>query len=168
MNAAPRTMPPDPALDNECIKTLRFLSVDAVQKADSGHPGLPMGAASMAYVLWTRFLKHNPANPEWFDRDRFVLSPGHGSMLLYSLLHLTGYDLPLEQIKQFRQWGSMTLGHPERGVTQASRRPPGRSVKASATAWVWRWPKRTSLPATTAPASRSSIISPTGSSATAT
>jgi len=117
MNAAPRTMPPDPALDNECIKTLRFLSVDAVQKADSGHPGLPMGAASMAYVLWTRFLKHNPANPEWFDRDRFVLSPGHGSMLLYSLLHLTGYDLPLEQIKQFRQWGSMTPGHPERGVT---------------------------------------------------
>ncbi|MGA9727290.1 MAG: transketolase, partial [Methylocella sp.] len=110
-------MPPDPALDNECINTLRFLSVDAVQKADSGHPGLPMGAAPMAYVLWTRFLKHNPANPEWFDRDRFVLSAGHGSMLLYSLLHLTGYDLPLEQIKQFRQWGSMTPGHPERGVT---------------------------------------------------
>ncbi|MGB6325999.1 MAG: transketolase [Methylocella sp.] len=117
MNATPSTMPPDPALDNECINTLRFLSVDAVQKADSGHPGLPMGAAPMAYVLWTRFLKHNPANPEWFDRDRFVLSAGHGSMLLYSLLHLTGYDLPLEQIKQFRQWGSMTPGHPERGVT---------------------------------------------------
>jgi transketolase len=110
-------MPPDPALDNECINTLRFLSVDAVQKADSGHPGMPMGAASMAYVLWTRFLKHNPANPDWFDRDRFVLSPGHGSMLLYSLLHLTGYDLPLEQIKQFREWGSLTPGHPERGVT---------------------------------------------------
>jgi transketolase len=117
MNAAPSTMPPDPALDNECINTLRFLSVDAVQKADSGHPGMPMGAASMAYVLWTRFLKHNPANPDWFDRDRFVLSPGHGSMLLYSLLHLTGYDLPLEQIKQFREWGSLTPGHPERGVT---------------------------------------------------
>ena len=117
MNAAPSRMPSDPALDNECINTLRFLSVDAVQKADSGHPGMPMGAASMAYVLWTRFLKHNPANPEWFDRDRFVLSPGHGSMLLYSLLHLTGYDLPLEQIKQFREWGSMTPGHPERGVT---------------------------------------------------
>jgi transketolase len=117
MNATLSTMPPDPALDNECINTLRFLSVDAVQKADSGHPGLPLGAAPMAYVLWTRFLKHNPANPEWFDRDRFVLSAGHGSMLLYSLLHLTGYDLPLEQIKQFRQWGSMTPGHPERGVT---------------------------------------------------
>ena len=117
MNAAPSTMPPDPELDNECINTLRFLSVDAVQKANSGHPGMPMGAAPMAYMLWTRLLKHNPANPEWFDRDRFVLSPGHGSMLLYSLLHLTGYDLPLEQIKQFREWGSMTPGHPERGVT---------------------------------------------------
>jgi transketolase len=114
MNAAAMSL--DPALDNECINTLRFLSVDAVQKADSGHPGMPMGAASMAYVLWTRFLKHNPTNPGWFDRDRFVLSPGHGSMLLYSLLHLTGYDLSLEQIKRFRQWGSMTPGHPERGV----------------------------------------------------
>jgi transketolase len=117
MNVAPSRMTSDPALDDECINTLRFLSVDAVQKADSGHPGMPMGAASMAYVLWTQFLKHNPANPRWFDRDRFVLSPGHGSMLLYSLLHLTGYDLPLEQIKQFREWGSMTPGHPERGVT---------------------------------------------------
>jgi transketolase len=104
-------------LDDLCINTIRFLSVDAVQKANSGHPGLPMGAAPMAYVLWTRFLKYNPANPNWFDRDRFVLSAGHGSMLLYSLLHLTGYDLPLAQIKQFRQWGSMTPGHPERGHT---------------------------------------------------
>jgi transketolase len=117
MNVASSTMTSDPALDNECINTLRFLSVDAVQKADSGHPGMPMGAASMGYVLWTRFLKHNPAHPEWFDRDRFVLSPGHGSMLLYSLLHLTGYDLPLEQVKQFREWGSITPGHPERGLT---------------------------------------------------
>ena len=104
-------------LDNLCINTIRFLSVDAVQKANSGHPGLPMGAAPMAYVLWTRFLRHNPANPHWFNRDRFVLSAGHGSMLLYSLLHLTGYDLPLEQIKQFRQWGSKCPGHPERGMT---------------------------------------------------
>lgn len=117
MNAPSPAMPLDPALDNECINTLRFLSVDAVQKANSGHPGMPMGAAAMAYVLWTRFLKHDPANPQWFDRDRFVLSAGHGSMLLYSLLHLTGYDLPLEQIKQFREWGSKTPGHPERGVT---------------------------------------------------
>ncbi|MEO5718622.1 MAG: transketolase, partial [Chthoniobacterales bacterium] len=101
-------------LDNLCINTIRFLSVDAIEKANSGHPGLPMGAAPMAYVLWTQFLQHNPANPHWFDRDRFVLSVGHGSMLLYSLLHLTGYDLPLEQIKQFRQWGSKCPGHPER------------------------------------------------------
>ena len=104
-------------LDNLCVNTIRFLSVDAVENANSGHPGLPMGAAPMAYVLWTRFLKHNPANPGWEDRDRFVLSAGHGSILLYSLLHLTGYDLPLEQLKSFRQWGSKTPGHPERGLT---------------------------------------------------
>ena len=104
-------------LDSLCINTIRFLSVDAVEKANSGHPGLPMGAAPMAYVLWTRFLKHNPTNPGWENRDRFVLSAGHGSMLLYSLLHLTGYELPLEEIKQFRQWGSKCPGHPERGMT---------------------------------------------------
>lgn len=108
----------DPAsLDQQSINTIRFLAVDAIQKANSGHPGLPMGAAPMAYVLWARFLRHNPVNPLWFNRDRFVLSAGHGSMLLYSLLHLTGYDLPLEQLKQFRQWGSSTPGHPERGLT---------------------------------------------------
>src|ERR1041384_6824111 len=99
------------------INTIRFLSIDAVQKANSGHPGLPMGAAAFAYVLWTRFLKHNPKNPKWFDRDRFVLSAGHGSMLLYSLLYLTGYDVSLDQIKQFRQWDSLTPGHPEYGLT---------------------------------------------------
>ena len=104
-------------LDNLSINTIRFLSIDAVQKANSGHPGLPMGAAAFAYVLWTRFLKHNPSNPKWFDRDRFVLSAGHGSMLLYSLLHLTGYDLSLDQIKHFRQWDSLAPGHPERGIT---------------------------------------------------
>ena len=109
--------PAKPALDQLCINTIRFLAIDAVQKANSGHPGMPMGAAPMAHVLWTRFLKHNPANPSWFDRDRFVLSAGHGSMLLYSLLHLTGYDLSLDDIKMFRQWGSRTPGHPERGVT---------------------------------------------------
>ena len=107
----------DHELDQLCVNTLRFLAVDAVQKANSGHPGLPLGAAPMAYVLWNRFLKHQPARPDWFDRDRFVLSAGHGSALLYSLLHLTGYDLPLEQLLQFRQWGSITPGHPERGVT---------------------------------------------------
>ena len=104
-------------LDQQCINTLRFLSVDMVQKADSGHPGLPLGAAPMAYVLWTRFLKYNPRNPQWPDRDRFVLSPGHGSALLYSLLFVTGYDLSLDDIRQFRQWGSKAPGHPERGHT---------------------------------------------------
>ncbi len=106
------------SLDERAINTIRFLSVDAVQKANSGPPGLPMGAAASAYVLWTRFLRHNPTDPSWPDRDRFVLSAGHGSMLLYSLLHLTGYDLPLEQIKQFRQWGSLTPGHPESHLTK--------------------------------------------------
>ncbi|MEO7433031.1 MAG: transketolase [Dokdonella sp.] len=104
-------------LDQQCIDTLRFLSVDMVQKADSGHPGLPLGAAPMAYVLWARFLKHSPRNPAWADRDRFVLSAGHGSALLYSLLHMTGYDLSLDDLQQFRQWGSKTPGHPERGHT---------------------------------------------------
>lgn len=108
-------------LDNMCVNTIRFLSVDAVQKANSGHPGLPMDAAPMAYVLWMRFLKYDPANPKWFDRDRFVLSAGHGSMLLYSLLYLTGYDLPLEQIKQFRQLGSMTPGHRSMASPQVSK-----------------------------------------------
>jgi transketolase len=99
------------------INTLRFLSADAVQKAKSGHPGLPMGAAAMAFALWTRHMHHNPANPRWPGRDRFILSGGHGSMLLYSLLHLTGYDLSLDQIKNFRQWGSKTPGHPEHRLT---------------------------------------------------
>ncbi|WHZ14378.1 MAG: Transketolase [Nitrospira sp.] len=117
MNTTGETSLSPAQLDQLSIDAIRFLSVDAVQKADSGHPGLPLGAAPMAYVLWTRFLQHNPTNPHWFNRDRFVLSAGHGSMLLYSLLYLTGYDLSLDQIKQFRQWGSATPGHPERGVT---------------------------------------------------
>ena len=104
-------------IDRLCINTIRFLSVDMVQEANSGHPGMPLGAAPMAYLLWTRFLKHNPKNPKWPDRDRFVLSAGHGSALLYSLLHLTGYDLPIEEIKRFRQWESKTPGHPEYGET---------------------------------------------------
>ena len=104
-------------LDQQCVNTIRFLSVDMVQKAQSGHPGLPLGAAPMAYVLWTRWLKYNPRNPHWVNRDRFVLSAGHGSALLYSLLYLTGYALSLDDIRQFRQWGSKTPGHPERGHT---------------------------------------------------
>jgi len=104
-------------LQTRAINTIRFLSVDAVQQANSGHPGLPMGVAAIAYTLWTRHLRYNPKNPHWPGRDRFVLSGGHGSMLLYSLLHLTGFDLPLEELKNFRQWGSLTPGHPEYGLT---------------------------------------------------
>jgi len=104
-------------IENRCINTIRTLSMDAVQKANSGHPGAPMGLAPAAYALWTRVLKHNPANPDWLDRDRFVLSAGHASMLLYSLLFLTGYDLTLDDLKNFRQWGSKTPGHPEFGHT---------------------------------------------------
>jgi transketolase len=104
---------PKSELDQLSINALRVLAMDAVQKASSGHPGMPMGMADAAYVLWTRYLKHNPRNPQWMNRDRFVLSAGHGSMLLYSLLYLTGYPLSLEEIKQFRQWGSHTPGHPE-------------------------------------------------------
>jgi transketolase len=103
--------------DQKCINTIRMLAVDGVQKANSGHPGMPMGAAPMAYVLWTRYLKFNPSDPKWINRDRFLLSAGHGSMLLYSLLYLTGFDLPLDQLKNFRQWGSQTPGHPEFGMT---------------------------------------------------
>ena len=104
-------------LDDLCVNTIRVLSAECVEKANSGHPGMPMGAAPMAYVLWTKFLKHNPHDPGWFNRDRFVLSAGHGSMLLYSLLHLTGYDLPLSELLNFRQWESKTPGHPEYGLT---------------------------------------------------
>ncbi|MBU2054845.1 MAG: transketolase [Proteobacteria bacterium] len=106
-------------LDERCINTIRFLAADAIEKAKSGHPGMPMGAAAAAYVLWTRHLKHNPADPLWDDRDRFVLSAGHGSMLLYTLLYLSGYNLSLEDLQAFRQWGSKTPGHPER------QHPPG-------------------------------------------
>ncbi len=104
-------------LEQKAIKTIRFLSADAIEQANSGHPGLPMGTATIAYTLWTKHLRFNPKNPGWFNRDRFVLSGGHGSMLLYSLLYLTGYDLPMEQIKKFRQLGSITPGHPEFGTT---------------------------------------------------
>ncbi|WP_110929714.1 transketolase [Bacillus massiliglaciei] len=113
------------------INTIRTLSIDAIEKANSGHPGMPMGAAPMAYKLWTDFMNHNPKNPEWFNRDRFVLSAGHGSMLLYSLLHLAGYDLSMDDLKGFRQWGSKTPGHPEYGHTagvDATTGPLGQGV----------------------------------------
>lgn len=105
------------ALAERSINVIRGLAIDAVERAKSGHPGMPMGAAPMAYALWQNFLRHDPSDPKWPDRDRFVLSAGHGSMLLYALLHLTGYDLPLEELKSFRQWGSRTPGHPEYGLT---------------------------------------------------
>ena len=108
---------PEQSLEQLYINTIRFLSADGVQQANSGHPGLPMGTAPSAYTIWTRHLQHNPANPKWANRDRFVLSGGHGSMLVYTLLHLTGYDLPLDELKRFRQWGSLTPGHPEFGLT---------------------------------------------------
>jgi transketolase len=104
-------------LDQLCVNTIRLLAVDMVEAAKSGHPGLPLGAAPIAYVIWTRFLRHNPANPKWINRDRFILSAGHGSALLYAMLHVTGYDLSLEELKNFRQWGSKTPGHPEYGLT---------------------------------------------------
>jgi len=117
--------------DNLAVTTIRTLSIDAIEKANSGHPGLPMGAAPMAYTLWTRFMNHNPKNPKWFNRDRFVLSAGHGSMLLYSLLHLSGYDLSMDELKKFRQWGSKTPGHPEYGHTpgvEATTGPLGQGI----------------------------------------
>ena len=120
-----------PALDELCINTLRFLAVDMVQKANSGHPGLPMGSAAMAFALWDRSLKFNPRDPDWPDRDRFVLSAGHGCALLYALLHVTGFDLPMEELKRFRQWGSRTPGHPEYGKTpgvEATTGPLGQGL----------------------------------------
>jgi transketolase len=118
------------SIDWLCINTIRTLAMDAVQQANSGHPGTPMALAPAAYVLWTRFLRCNPANPQWFDRDRFVLSAGHASMLLYALLHLTGYDLPLDELRRFRQWGSKTPGHSEHGVpgVEATAGPLGQGL----------------------------------------
>ena len=107
----------NPAIDTHGANAIRMLAVDAVQQANSGHPGMPMGMADIATVLWTRHLRHNPANPHWQNRDRFVLSNGHGSMLLYALLHLTGYDLAVDDLKRFRQLHSRTPGHPELGIT---------------------------------------------------
>ncbi|MBU2027043.1 MAG: transketolase [Proteobacteria bacterium] len=123
------------SLDERCINTIRFLAADAIEKAKSGHPGMPMGAAAAAYILWTRHLKHNPADPLWADRDRFILSAGHGSMLLYTLLYLTGYDISLEDLGAFRQWGSKTPGHPERQHppgTEMTTGPLGQGLAAAA------------------------------------
>jgi transketolase N-terminal domain/subunit len=158
----------NPKLDHLCVNTIRALAIDTVLKANSGHPGLPLGAAPVGYSLFARLMKHNPANPAWPDRDRFVLSAGHGSALLYSLLHLTGYDLPLDQLKQFRQWGSHTPGHPEYGDTRASRRRRGHWARASPSASAWRSRKAISPRGSTARGTRSSITVRTCSRATAT
>ena len=118
-------------VDQLSVNAIRTLSIDAIEKANSGHPGLPMGAAPMAYTLWTEYMNHNPKNPKWFNRDRFVLSAGHGSMLLYSLLHLSGYDVTIDDIKNFRQWDSRTPGHPEYGHTdgvEATTGPLGQGI----------------------------------------
>ena len=123
------------ALDQQCVNTLRFLSVDMVQRANSGHPGLPLDAAPMAYALWTGHMKYNPKDPHWADRDRFVLSPGHGSALLYSLLFMCGYEVSLDDIEHFRQWGSKTPGHPEYGHTpgvEITTGPHGQGLARSA------------------------------------
>ena len=149
----------DSSLDQLCINTIRFLAADAVEKAKSGHPGMPMGMADAGYLLWTRFLRWQPQDPEWPGRDRFVLSAGHGSMLLYALLHLSGYDLPMEEIQRFRQLGSRTPGHPEHGLT---------SGRASATGSASRWRRRCWPRASTAATSRRSASACSASSATAT
>jgi hypothetical protein len=129
--------------ETKAANTIRMLAADGVQAANSGHPGMPMGMAAGALLtLWTRFDALQPGQPAVANRDRFVLSAGHGSMLLYSMLHLTGYDLPLEELKRFRQWGSKTPGHPEAGHKPAWRRPPARSAPASPTAWAWRMAER--------------------------
>ncbi|HKP87128.1 MAG TPA: transketolase [Blastocatellia bacterium] len=128
------TLKHDKKLDELCINTVRTLAMDAVQQANSGHPGTPMALAPVAYVLWDRFLRHNPRNPAWPNRDRFVLSAGHASMLLYAMLHVSGYDLPLEELKRFRQWGSLTPGHPEYGHTagiETTTGPLGQGVANS-------------------------------------
>ncbi len=141
--------------------------MDAVQQANSGHPGAPMGMAEIAVALWGRHLQHNPANPHWADRDRFVLSNGHGSMLLYALLHLTGYDLPMSELRNFRQLHSKTPATPRSASRRASRPPPARSARASPTRWAWRWPRSCWRASSTAPATRSSTTTPMSSSATA-
>ena len=156
-------------LDQLCVNTIRALAIDTVQKANSGHPGLPLGAAPVGYSLFARHDAHNPANPHWPDRDRFVLSAGHGSALLYSLLHLTGYDLPLDQLKQFRQWGSQTPGHPEHGDTpgvETTTGPLGQGFGNARRHGDRRG--ATSPRASTGPGTRSSTTAPTCSPATAT
>ena len=152
---------------HELCDALRFLAIDAVEAANSGHPGMPMGMAEIAEVLWRNHLKHNPADPHWPDRDRFVLSNGHGSMLLYALLHLTGYALPLEELQRFRQLHSKTPGHPEVGVTPGVETTTGPLGQGLANAVGMALAERCWQRSSTAPATRSSTTAPGCSSATA-
>jgi transketolase N-terminal domain/subunit len=144
----------------DLANAIRALAMDAVQQANSGHPGAPMGMADIAEVLWNDFLSHNPANPAWPNRDRFVLSNGHGSMLIYSLLHLTGYDLPIEELKNFRQLHSRTPGTRSTATRRALRPPPARSARALPTRSAWRLPSVLSGPSSIALATTSSITLP--------
>ena len=149
------------------VNAIRILSAEAVQKAKSGHPGMPMGAAAMAYAVWGREMTHNPADPKFVNRDRFVLSSGHGSMLLYSLLHLFGYGLTIDDLKSFRQFGSKTPGHPEYKHTVGVETTTGPLGQGIPTPWAWPWRKSTWRPSSTARASTWSTTTPTASSATA-
>ena len=156
------------SLDQLSVDTIRTLAIDGVQRANSGHPGAPMGMAPMAYVLWTRVMRHAPTEPTWPDRDRFVLSAGHASMLLYAMLHLTGYDLTIDDLQHFRQWGSRTPGHPEWGLTPGVEATTGRSGRASPTRSAWPSPSAGWRPSSNATAARSSITGRTSSAPTAT
>src|SRR6185437_11383974 len=151
----------------QLANAVRALAMDAVEKAKSGHPGMPMGMADIAEVLWNDFHRHNPANPHWFNRDRFMLSNGHGSMLQYAVLHLSGYDLPMSQLERFRQLHSKTPGPPRRTRRWAWKPPPARWARASPTAWASRWPRRCWASASTGPASPWSTTIPGCSAATA-
>jgi transketolase len=156
------------ALDNRTLaNALRMLAIDAVEQAKSGHPGAPMGLADIAQVLWNRYLKHNPADPRWPDRDRFILSNGHSSMLLYALLHLSGYDVPLDELKRFRQLHSKTPGHPEVGVTPGSKRQPDRLGRALRMRSARLSPRSFWRRNSTGRPTRSSTTEPSCSSATA-
>jgi transketolase len=169
------------AVDTQCINTLRTLAMDAVQKANSGHPGTPMGLAPVGYTLWSRFLRYHPEHPDWPNRDRFVLSVGHASMLLYSLLHLAGVveidaqgkrsgqpAISLDDIKQFRQMGSKTPGHPEYRMTTGVETTTGPSARAAPTASAWPWPDAGWASASTATARCCSTTTSTPCAATAT
>ena len=146
---------------------VRALAMDAVQAANSGHPGAPMGMADMAVALWGEHLQHNPVNPHWLNRDRFVLSNGHGSMLIYALLHLTGYKLPMDELKNFRQLHSKTAGHPEVGVTPGVETTTGPLGQGISNAWAWRWPRSSWPVNSTATATPSLTTTPMCSWATA-